>query len=73
MFCFELVVGVVVNDLLGVVFEVVKEECYVWLMEKIEVISVVKFVVKVGCVLLVIIDEVGEFDEDGDLGVIVCS
>jgi ribosomal protein S12 methylthiotransferase len=48
--------------------EEVKEERYARIMEKTEEISAAKLAAKVGRVLPVIIDEVGEPDEDGDIG-----
>jgi ribosomal protein S12 methylthiotransferase len=48
--------------------EAVKEERYVRIMEKTESISAAKLAAKVGRTVHVIIDEVGEPDEDGDVG-----
>jgi ribosomal protein S12 methylthiotransferase len=48
--------------------EELKEERYARIMEKTEAISAAKLAAKVGRVLPVIIDEVGEPDEDGDIG-----
>ncbi len=48
--------------------EAVKEERYARLMEKTEAISAAKLAAKLGRRLAVIIDEVGEPDEDGDTG-----
>jgi ribosomal protein S12 methylthiotransferase len=48
--------------------EALKEERYARLMEKTEAISAARLAAKVGRTLQVIIDEVGEPDEDGDLG-----
>ena len=48
--------------------EAVKEERYQRLMEKTAAISAAKLAAKVGRTLPVIIDEVGEPDEDGDIG-----
>jgi ribosomal protein S12 methylthiotransferase len=48
--------------------EEVKEERYARIMEKTEAISAAKLAAKVGRILPVIIDEVGEPDEDGDIG-----
>ena len=45
-----------------------KEERYAKLMEVTERISAAKLAAKVGRTLPVIIDEVGEPDEDGDIG-----
>lgn len=67
-FRFEPVAGASANDLPGAVPEAVKEERYARLMEKTEAISMAKLAAKVGRVLPVIIDEVGEPDEDGDRG-----
>ncbi len=67
-FRFEPVAGAEANTLPGAVPEAVKEERYARLMERTEVISAAKLAAKVGRVLPVIIDEVGEPDEDGDIG-----
>jgi ribosomal protein S12 methylthiotransferase len=67
-FRFEPVAGATANDLPGAVPEEVKEERYARLMEKTEAISAAKLAAKVGRTLPVIIDEVGEADEDGDVG-----
>jgi ribosomal protein S12 methylthiotransferase len=67
-FRFEPVAGASANDLPGAVPEAVKEERYARIMEKTEAISAAKLAAKVGRVLPVIIDEVGEPDEDGDVG-----
>jgi len=67
-FRFEPVAGASANDLPGAVPEEVKEERYARIMAKTEAISAAKLGAKVGRVLPVIIDEVGEPDEDGDLG-----
>jgi len=67
-FRFEPVAGAAANDLPGQVPEAVKEERYARIMAKTEAISAAKLAAKVGRVLPVIIDEVGEPDEDGDLG-----
>ena len=67
-FRFEPVEGAAANDLPGAVPEEIKEERYARLMEKTEAISAARLAAKVGLVLPVIIDEVGEADEDGDLG-----
>ena len=48
--------------------EALKEERYARLMEVTERISAAKLAAKVGRTLAVIIDEVGEADEDGDIG-----
>ncbi|NKJ00866.1 30S ribosomal protein S12 methylthiotransferase RimO [Novosphingobium sp. SG707] len=67
-FRFEPVEGASANDLPGAVPEAVKEERYTRLMEKTEAISAARLQAKVGRVIRVIIDEVGEPDEDGDIG-----
>src|SRR5579863_7819857 len=67
-FRFEPVAGASANDLPGAVAEEVKEERYARLMEKTSAISAAKLSAKVGRILPVIIDEVGEPDEDGDIG-----
>ncbi len=67
-FRFEPVAGAAANDLPGQVSEAVKEERYARIMEKTERISAAKLQAKVGRTLAVIIDEVGEADEDGDIG-----
>ena len=67
-FRFEPVAGATANDLPGAVPEAVKEERYARLMEKTEAISAARLAAKVGRTLPVIIDEVGEPDEDGDVG-----
>jgi len=67
-FRFEPVAGASANDLPGAVPEGVKEERYARIMEKTEAISAARLAAKVGRVLPVIIDEVGEPDEDGDIG-----
>ena len=67
-FRFEPVAGASANDLPNPVPEAVKEERYARLMAKTEAISAARLAAKVGRVLPVIIDEVGEPDEDGDVG-----
>lgn len=67
-FRFEPVEGAAANDLPGQVPEEVKEERYARIMEKTEAISAAKLAAKVGRVIPVIVDEVGEPDEDGDIG-----
>jgi len=67
-FRFEPVEGASANDLPGAVPEEVKEERYARLMEKTEAIGAARQAAKVGRVLPVIVDEVGEPDEDGDIG-----
>jgi ribosomal protein S12 methylthiotransferase len=47
---------------------VVKEERYARIMEKTAAISAAKLAAKIGRVLPVIIDEIGDADEDGDIG-----
>lgn len=67
-FRFEPVEGARANDLPNPVPEAVKEERYARIMEKTEAISAAKLEAKIGRTLQVIIDEVGEPDEDGDIG-----
>ncbi|MDZ7587976.1 MAG: 30S ribosomal protein S12 methylthiotransferase RimO [Parasphingorhabdus sp.] len=67
-FRFEPVAGAAANDLPDPVPEQLKEERYQRLMEKTAAISAAKLANKVGRTLPVIIDEVGEPDEDGDIG-----
>jgi len=67
-FRFEPVEGAAANDLPGAVPEEVKEERYARLMEKTEAISAALLAAKVGRTIPVIVDEVGEPDEDGDIG-----
>ncbi len=67
-FRFEPVEGAAANDLPDPVPEELKEERYQRLMEVTERISTAKLQAKVGRTLPVIIDEVGEPDEDGDIG-----
>jgi ribosomal protein S12 methylthiotransferase len=67
-FRFEPVAGAQANSLPDPVPEAVKEERYARIMEVTERISAAKLAAKVGKVLPVIIDEVGEPDEDGDIG-----
>jgi ribosomal protein S12 methylthiotransferase len=67
-FRFEPVAGAAANDLPGAVPEAVKEERYARLMAKTEGIGTAKLEAKVDRTLPVIIDEVGEPDEDGDIG-----
>ena len=67
-FRFEPVAGASANDLPGAVPDEVKEERFQRIMAKTEAISAAKLQAKVGRVLPVIIDEVGEADEDGDIG-----
>jgi ribosomal protein S12 methylthiotransferase len=67
-FRFEPVEGARANDLPNPVPEELKEERYARLMEVTERISAAKLKAKVGRTLPIIIDEVGEPDEDGDIG-----
>ncbi len=67
-FRFEPVAGAQANDLPDPVPEAVKEERYTRLMEVTERISAARLASKVGRILPVIVDEVGEPDEDGDIG-----
>ncbi|NCU11835.1 MAG: 30S ribosomal protein S12 methylthiotransferase RimO [Sphingomonadaceae bacterium] len=67
-FRFEAVEGASANALPDPVPEEVKEERYARIMEKTESISAAKLAAKVGRLIPVIIDEVGEADEDGDVG-----
>ena len=67
-FRFEPVEGAAANALPDPVAEEVKEERYARLMEVTERISAAKLAAKVGRTLPVIVDEVGEPDEDGDIG-----
>ena len=67
-FRFEPVEGAAANDLPGAVPEEVKEERYARIMEKTEAISAAKLAGKIGRTIGVIVDEVGEPDEDGDIG-----
>jgi len=67
-FRFEPVAGAQANDLPDPVPEAVKEERYARLMEVTERVSAAKLAAKVGRTLPVIVDEVGEPDEDGDVG-----
>jgi ribosomal protein S12 methylthiotransferase len=67
-FRFEPVAGAAANDLPNPVPEAVKEERYARLMEKTEAISAARLAAKVGRTIKVIVDEVGEPDEDGDVG-----
>jgi len=67
-FRFEPVEGAQANALPDHVPEAVKEERYQRIMQKCAEISAAKLAAKVGRVLPVIIDEVGEADEDGSIG-----
>jgi len=67
-FRFEPVEGAAANALPDHVPEALKEERYARIMEVTERISAAKLAGKVGRTLPVIIDAVGEPDEDGDIG-----
>ncbi|APE29403.1 30S ribosomal protein S12 methylthiotransferase RimO [Aurantiacibacter gangjinensis] len=67
-FRFEPVEGAAANALPDPVPEEVKEERFARVMALTERISAAKLAAKVGTTLPVIIDEVGEPDEDGDIG-----
>ena len=67
-FRFEPVEGAAANALPDPVPEEVKEERFARVMEVTERISAAKLAAKVGRTIPVIIDEVGEPDEDGDIG-----
>ena len=67
-FRFEPVDGAQANDLPDQVPEEVKEDRYARLMEVTERISAAKLSAKIGKTIPVIIDEIGEADEDGDIG-----
>ena len=67
-FRFEPVAGARANDLPNPVPEPVKEERYARLMEVTERISALRLAAKVGRTIPVIVDEIGEPDEDGDVG-----
>jgi ribosomal protein S12 methylthiotransferase len=67
-FRFEPVEGAAANNLPDPVPEEVKEKRYARIMEKTEAISAAKLAARVGRTIRVIIDEVGEPDEDGDIG-----
>ncbi len=67
-FRFEPVAGAAANALPDPVPEAVKEDRYARIMEKTAAISAAKLAAKVGRTVRVIIDEVGEPDEDGDVG-----
>ncbi len=67
-FRFEPVAGAAANLLPDPVPEALKEERYARLMELTERISAEKLAAKVGRTMPVIVDEVGEPDEDGDIG-----
>ncbi|MFO1260389.1 MAG: 30S ribosomal protein S12 methylthiotransferase RimO [Sphingomonadaceae bacterium] len=67
-FRFEPVEGAAANALPDPVAEEVKEERYARIMEATARISAAKLQAKIGRTLPVIIDEVGEADEDGSIG-----
>ncbi|QUL36686.1 30S ribosomal protein S12 methylthiotransferase RimO [Erythrobacter sp. JK5] len=67
-FRFEPVEGAAANALPDPVPEEIKEERYARIMEVTERISAAKLEAKVGRAIPVIIDEVGEPDDDGDIG-----
>ena len=67
-FRFEPVAGAQANDLPGAVPEEVKEERFARIMQRTAAISAAKLEAKIGRIYPVIIDEVGEPDEDGDIG-----
>ncbi|OYW87531.1 MAG: ribosomal protein S12 methylthiotransferase [Sphingobium sp. 32-64-5] len=67
-FRFEPVEGAAANALPDPVPDAVKEERYARIMEKTAAISAAKLAAKVGRTLPVILDEVGEPDEDGSIG-----
>jgi ribosomal protein S12 methylthiotransferase len=67
-FRFEPVAGAQANALPDPVPEAVKEERYARIMAVTERISAAKLQAKIGRTLPVILDEVGEPDEDGDIG-----
>ncbi len=67
-FRFEPVAGAQANALPDHVAEELKEERYARIMAVTERISAAKLAAKVGRTVRVIIDEVGEPDEDGDIG-----
>jgi ribosomal protein S12 methylthiotransferase len=67
-FRFEPVEGAAANALPDPVPEEIKEERYARIMELTARISAEKLSAKVGRTLPVIIDEIGEPDEDGDIG-----
>jgi ribosomal protein S12 methylthiotransferase len=67
-FRFEPVEGAQANALPNPVPEEVKEERFQRIMAKTAAISAAKLAAKVGRTLPVIIDEIGEPDEDGSIG-----
>jgi ribosomal protein S12 methylthiotransferase len=67
-FRFEPVEGAAANALDNPVPEELKEDRYQRIMEKTAAISAAKLQAKIGRTLPVIIDEVGDIDEDGSIG-----
>ncbi|WP_379920479.1 30S ribosomal protein S12 methylthiotransferase RimO [Erythrobacter sp. R86502] len=67
-FRFEPVEGAAANHLPDQVPEAIKEERYARIMEVTERISAAKLTAKIGRTFPVIIDDIGEADEDGDIG-----
>ena len=67
-FRFEPVEGAQANALPDPVPDAIKEERFARVMEVTERISAAKLAAKVGKTIPVIIDEIGEPDEDGDIG-----
>lgn len=67
-FRFEPVAGAAANDLPDPVPEALKEERYARIMAVTERISAAKLAAKIGRTFPVIIDDVGDPDEDGDIG-----
>jgi len=67
-FRFEPVEGAAANDLDGAVPEEIKEERYQRIMDTTARISAAKLQSKIGRTLPVIIDEIGDPDQDGDIG-----
>ena len=67
-FRFEPVAGAAASALPDPVPEAVKQERYARIMEVTERISAAKLQTKIGRTIPVIIDEVGEADEEGDIG-----
>ena len=67
-FRFEPVAGAAANALPDAVPAAVAEERYARIMEACAAISAVKLAAKIGRIVPVIVDAVGEPDEDGDIG-----
>ncbi len=67
-FRFEPVEGAPANDLPGAVPEEIKEERFQRLMQHCAEISAARLAAKIGRTIPIIIDEVGEPDEDGSIG-----